>query len=116
MSSLNKAKLSREEVIEILRKHLHAYKDDEQFAQSIMDCAAFIVEYRAYKRGHLPDPSAETATGEQRRRFLRKTEQRDEELKLIMERYDQQRPKDCRLCGAPTGGHAMCPNCGNMAF
>lgn len=82
-----------------------------------MDCAAFVVEYRAYKRRHLPsDAGADTSTGEQRRRWLRKTEQRDEELKIILERYDKERPQSCRLCGAPTQGHAMCPNCGNMAL
>lgn len=109
-------KFSRDEVVEIIRRHLHAYKDDEQFAQHIMDIAAFLVEYRAYKRRHMPDPAAETATGEQRRRFLRSTEQRDEEIKIILERYDKARPSECKLCGAPTSGHAMCPNCGNLAF
>ena len=102
--------------MEVLRRHLHAYKDDEEFAQNIMDCAAFLVEYRAYKRRHLPDPAGETPTGEQRRRYLRSTEQRDEEIKLVLEKYENKRRPDCRLCGAPTDGHALCPNCGNMAF
>lgn len=107
-------KYSREELIEILRRHLHAFKDDEQFSQSIMDIAAFLVEYRAYKRRHAGEVS--TDTGEQRRRWLRSTEQRDEEIKLIMERYSTERPQHCKLCGAPTSGHALCPNCGNMAI
>ena len=108
-------KYSREELIEVLRRHLHAYKDDEQFARSIMDIAAFLVEYRAYKRRHMPDNGLNSETGEQRRRWLRSTEQLDEELKVILDRYDTRRPATCKLCGAPTEGKAMCPNCGNMA-
>ena len=107
-------KYSRDELIEVIRKHLHVFKDDEQFSQGIMDIAAFLVEYRAYKRRHATE--ALTETGEQRRRWLRSTEQRDEEIKIIMERYSTQRPANCKLCGAPTEGHALCPNCGNMAI
>lgn len=108
-------KYSREELLDVVRRHVHAYKDDEKFAQSIMDIAEFLVEYRAYKRRHMPDPDADTNTGVQRRRWLRSTEQRDEELKLILQRHNAQRPEKCRLCGGPTNGRAMCPNCGNMA-
>jgi len=107
-------KYSREELVEVVRRHLHAYKDDEKFADSIMDIAAFLVEYRAYKRRHAPEPK--TDTGEQRRQWLRSTEQRDEELKVVLERFDKDRPTHCKLCGAPSGGRAMCPNCGNMAL
>ncbi len=108
-------KYSREELVEVLRRHLHAYKDDEKFAQHIMDMAAFLVEYRAYKRRHIPENGVTSDTGEMRRQWLRSTEQRDEELKVILDRYDRERPSNCKLCGAPTGGHVMCPNCGNMA-
>lgn len=106
-------KYTREELLEVVRRHVHAYKDDEKFAQSIMDIAEFLVEYRAYKRRHEPEP--DTTTGEQRRRWLRTTEQRDEELKLILQRHNRERPANCRLCGAPTDNHVMCPACGNMA-
>lgn len=109
----NGHKYSREELIDVVRRHLPAYKDDEQFAQSIMDIAAFLVEYRAYKRRHEPEPTSDT--GEQRQRWLRSTEQRDEELKLVLERYNRQRPTNCKLCGAPTENRTMCPNCGNLA-
>lgn len=107
-------KYSRDELIDTLRRHLQTFKDDEHFAQSIMDIAAFLVEYRAYKRRNSPEPA--TDTGEQRRLWLRTTEQRDEEIKMVLERYNRQRPANCNLCGAPTEGHAMCPNCGNMAI
>lgn len=81
-----------------------------------MDIAAFMVEYRAYKRRRMVVDPPESETAEQRRRWLRTTEQRDEELKLILDRYDSGRPDSCKLCGAPTQGHAMCPNCGSMAI
>lgn len=109
-------KYSRDELLEIVRRHLHAYKDDEVFSQRIMDIAAFLVEYRTYKRRHMPETSDPSATGIRRRSYLRGTEQRDEELKLLLQRHNPQRPQECRLCGAPTGGHAMCPHCGNMAL
>lgn len=116
MSPISTPRFTRDELIEIVRRHVHAYKDDEIFAQAIMDMAAFLAEYRAYKRVHLPSDSAETATGEMRRRWLRATEERDEELKIILQRYQNNRPTNCKMCGAPTDGHAMCPTCGNMAL
>jgi rubrerythrin len=105
-------KYTRDELLDVVRRHVHAYKDDETFSQSIMDIAEFLVEYRAYKRRHEPEP--DTNTGIQRRRWLRSTEQRDEELKLILQRHNRTRATTCRLCGGPTEGRAMCPNCGNM--
>jgi len=96
---------------------MHAYKDDEKFAQAILDLAEFVVEYRAHKRRLMPaaDPS-DTATGVQRRTWLRATEQRDEQLKKILHQYHRERPENCPLCGGPVGGSAMCPHCGNLAF
>ncbi len=107
---------TRDELLEVLRRHLHVYKDDEQFAQRIIDVAAFLVEYRAYKRRHVPDAGDPSATGVRRQSYLRSTEQRDEELKQVLLRYDKGRPRECKLCGAPAEGQAMCPNCGNMAL
>ncbi len=109
-------KYTRDELLDVIKRHLPAYKDDEQFAQRIMDIAAFLVEYRTYKRRHVPESGDPSATGIRRQSYLRTTEQRDEELKLLLHRHAQQRPQNCKLCGAPTGGQAMCPNCGNMAL
>lgn len=104
-------------MIEVMRRHVHAFKDDEQFAQTVIDMAAFLVEYRAHKRRTNPAATGDlSATGEQRRRWLRATEARDEELKQILKRYQNERPTSCHLCGGPTEGHAMCPHCGNMAL
>lgn len=117
MSRTHTPRFTRDEIIDIMRKHVHAYKDDEQFAQAVIDMAAFLVEYRAHKRRTSPAATGDaTATGEQRRRWLRDTEDRDEELKRTFQRYQKERPTDCNLCGAPTHGQAMCPHCGNMAL
>jgi rubrerythrin len=109
-------KYTRDQLLDVLRRHVHAYKDDELFAQRILDIAAFLVEYRAYKRRHFPENEADSDTGKHRLRYLKGTEQRDEALGKLLEGLDQKRPQECKLCGAPTNGRAMCPNCGNMAF
>lgn len=96
---------------------MHAFKDDEPFAQAVINMAAFLVEYRTYKRRSEPLSDAEsTITGEQRKRWLKSTEQRDQELRDVLSRYQTARPDHCGLCGAPTEGRAMCPHCGNMTI
>ena len=116
-----KQKFSKEEIIDILKRNISLYRDEEEFVQYIVDLAMYLVEHRNYNGNEKSaDPRAmkadETGPVKRRRDGLQKTNSDVvNTLKKHATRSDV-RPQNCRMCGAPTHGKVMCPNCGNMAF
>lgn len=123
-----KQKFTKEEIIDILKRNVSLFRDEDEFVQYIVDLAMYLVEHRLYnasdageKTPEAPAPSAAPppAHGIEKRgeRFTR-TRERDKELYRVLKKHSTRSDAEvsCRMCGAPTGGRAVCPVCGNMAF
>jgi hypothetical protein len=112
-----KQKFSRDELIDILKRNANVFKDDEVFAQYVIDLAAFLVEYRNHF-ARVKAEAPQTETGEIKRQWLSRTKDRDLELERVLRKHASLSGPDaqCKLCGAPTGGLMTCPHCGNMAI
>lgn len=115
-----KQKFSKEEIIDILKRNISLYRDEEEFVQYIVDLAMYLVEHRIYNgsdHGGEGRPRSED-TGPVRRRkdgLVKTDHEVYTQLKKHSTRSDA-RPALCRMCGAPTHGKVTCPNCGNMSF
>jgi rubrerythrin len=114
-----KQKVTRDELLETLRRNVLLYRDDEVFVQYVIDLALYLVEYRLYQGRELEKakeviskPVKATIQPQQ----LAETKKRDKELQAVLKRHATNKPKtlQCRMCGAPTEGKVICPHCGNM--
>ncbi len=121
MSTSGKAKqkFTRDEIIEILKRNMPAFREDDKFVQYIVDLATYLVEYRIQQSEEVERAKAAlTADQENRRRSLSRTYQRDVELLGVLSKHatklDQK--STCRMCGAPINGRLVCFHCGSMAF
>ncbi len=104
--------------MEVLKRHMSALKDDEEFTQYIIDMAGFLVEYKNYKvRTATPLPGSSSGNG-QDKVWLSRASERDLELERVLRKHASRRDSgaSCKLCGSPTAGEAICPHCGNMSF
>jgi hypothetical protein len=134
----SKQKFSKDEIIDILKRNVSLFKDEEEFVQYIVDLALFLVENRllggtelpAGEKGSSKRRAEKTKGGEDyfppgpieglvgpRRKDLRRTRTRDEELYGVLKKHATKAESPiCRMCGAETNGRAVCPMCGNMTF
>ncbi|PKO14662.1 hypothetical protein CVU37_14305 [candidate division BRC1 bacterium HGW-BRC1-1] len=126
-----KQKFTKGEIIDILKRNVSLFRDEDEFVQYIVDLAMYLVEHRLYNTSEAGDagesaaPAQEvisptkTPEGIEKRsdRFTR-TRERDKELYRVLKKHStrSEMKTNCRMCGAPTGGAAICPNCGNMAL
>jgi rubrerythrin len=114
-----KQKMTREELVEALRRNVLQYREDGEFVQYIIDLALYLVEYRLYQGRELEKAKevvtkASSSTEDLLR--LSVTRKRDQELQAVLKRHATAKAPNstCRMCGAPTGGKTVCPHCGNM--
>jgi len=112
-----KQKYTRDELIDILKRNAHVFKDDEAFTQYIIDLATFLVEYRLHVARETSAPVNDPYKPSPKPMWLSRTRERDQELNRVLKKHATPRDPDahCRMCGGPTGGDITCPNCGNMA-
>ena len=113
-----KQKFSKEEIIDILKRNVALFKDEEDFVQYIVDLATYLIEHRI-QTSATPDPTeSEVPSAIVTRKELWRTRERDEELYGVLKKHSpySRRPANCKMCGAPTRGLVTCPNCGNMSF
>jgi hypothetical protein len=114
-----KQKFSKEEIIDILKRNVALFKDEEEFVQYVVDLATYLIEHRIQTSSTTPDPTAtDPGSAIMPRKDLWRTRERDQELYGVLKKHAPhgQRPANCRMCGAPTRGLVTCPNCGNMSF
>lgn len=112
-------KFTRDEIIEILKRNMPVYRDDETFVQYIVDLATYLVEYRINLNEEMQRiQAASTESQDSRRRSLSKTYKRDVELLGVLSKHASKpdEKSTCRMCGAPTGGRLVCFHCGSMTF
>jgi rubrerythrin len=115
-----KQKFSKEEIIDILKRNVSLFKDEDEFVQYIVDLATYLVEHRLQTA---TGSDANTPEREGQPSIIRRTEpyrtrERDEELLEVLKKHATQPPAHatCRMCGAPCEGQSICPSCGNMTF
>ncbi len=120
-----KQKFTKEEIIDILKRNVSLFRDEDEFIQYIVDLAMYLVEHRLYTSTETQDTGTPPPPGELPRIEKRsdpisrtRTRERDEELYRVLKKHSTRSDAEtlCRMCGAPTRGRAICPNCGNMAF
>jgi hypothetical protein len=113
-----KQKMSREELVEALRRNVLQYRDDGEFVQYVIDLALYLVEYRLHQ-GREAEMAREIIAAKPKSVDMAKlaeTRKRDQELQAVLKRHAKPKAKNaaCKMCGAPTEGKAICPHCGNM--
>jgi rubrerythrin len=125
-----KQKFSQDEIIDILKRNVSLFRDEDEFVEYIVDLAMYLVEHRlmtateADARAKSETPMPPTRAQQQNPAIEKRVErytrnrERDEELYKALRKHVTRSDADtkCRMCGAPTAGRAICPNCGNMAF
>lgn len=111
-----KQKYTRDELIDIMKRNAHLFKDDEVFTQYVIDLATFLVEYRLHVAREQSAPAADPYNPSPKRTWLSRTRERDQDLERVLKKHATQRDPDanCKMCGSPTSGRITCPNCGNM--
>ena len=117
----SKQKFSKDEIIDILKRNVKLFRDEEEFVQYIVDLALYLVQHRivpgAEELPQLEQP--ENPNIERRTESYRRTHEHSEEAYEVLKKHSGKAvplsARYCRMCGAPTGGKAICPSCGNMA-
>lgn len=116
---MRKMKFTRDEIIEILKRHAAQHRADETFAQYIIDLATYLVEYRLHAAQEAERRAlALNESNMGRRTSLAKTRDRDQELHDVLAKHVTRGAAEavCKMCGAPTAGRVICLHCGNMAL
>jgi rubrerythrin len=125
-----KQKFTKEEIIDILKRNVSLFRDEDEFVEYIVNLAMYLVEHRlmsateAEARANndtpLPPgpPVPQNPAIEKRPERYTRNRERDQELYRALRKHSTRSDVEpnCRMCGAPTRGRAICPNCGNMAF
>lgn len=113
-----KQKFTKEEIIDILKRNVNLFRDEEEFVQYIVDLAMYLVEHRLYTATEVQERSRPPTQGpfEKRHESFKRTRERDEELYSVLKKHSTRSDVNvtCRMCGAPVKGRITCPNCGNM--
>ena len=103
-----KKKLSKDEIIDILKRNVDLYKNEPDFVNYIVDLAMYLLENRYEKElPEIGEPDTEDKASQHVKTPI--------EIYKVFRSYSKLDPsKHCRLCGAPTGGKMKCPVCANM--
>lgn len=111
-----KQKYTREELMDIMKRNAHLFKDDEVFTQYVIDLATFLVEYRLHVARESSVTTPDPYSPSPKRTWLSRTRERDQDLERVLKKHASHLDPDarCKLCGGATGGRITCPNCGNM--
>jgi hypothetical protein len=113
-----KQKVTRQELVELLRRNVLQYRDDAEFTQYVIDLALYLVEYRLHQSREL-DRTRSMITGsptEVNPAGAAENHKTVQEYQSVLKRHGTPRSQQatCRMCGAPTEGKTICPHCGNM--
>jgi rubrerythrin len=120
-----KPKFSKDEIIEILKRNVNLFKDEEEFVDYIVDLALYLVEHRLLTQTEASDlnpakPASDDRIQKRGEMYQRAGRGTSEELYERLKKHSRSAESEkslCRMCGAPiVPGRATCPNCGNMTF
>jgi hypothetical protein len=99
--------MTKEEVIEILRRNARLFKNEPEFITYIVELAMYLIESMLEQGETTKTPIPFQAS--------------PSEIKAVhhvFERFgtDRFRKRACPMCGHPTEGKRKCPNCDAMTF
>jgi hypothetical protein len=104
---LAKMKLTRDEIVDILKRNVELYKNEPEFIGYIVDLALYLVEFKFDREAPL----------RAREDVQEAIPQAPPAVYKIFSRYSSvKKEKHCHLCGAPMGDDRTCPVCGNIAI
>ncbi|MCX7719510.1 MAG: hypothetical protein N2111_14065 [Candidatus Sumerlaeaceae bacterium] len=120
-------RFTKEEIVEILRRNVNLFRDEEEFVEYIVDLAIYLVEHKLRSETESDAaPSGAAAAAAAEEIIVKRTEQFLKGRRRDIERFDLLSPAGplpapddtsvpvCRICGSETGGRKMCPNCGSI--
>lgn len=108
-----KKAMSKEEIIEILRRNARLFKDEDDFVVYIVDLAMYLIEN-----------CLEDTIEKQPSKAPFKVSQEDmQNVYRVFDRFSTGKTSvsrtpahDCPVCGAPVHGKRKCPECNSMTF
>ena len=121
-----KQQFTKEEIIEILRRNVNLFKDEDEFVDYIVELALYLVEHRMQTQtesGEGRPASQQQANDdvfEKRQELFRRSSfwQSDAEIHDMLQKHVREPESElmmCRVCGAAVGkNHKICPICGAM--
>jgi hypothetical protein len=102
---LAKDRLTRDEIVDILKRNVEIYRNEPQFLGYIVDLALYLVEYKFDRETPAKEEVEEPSP------YTRPT------VYKVFSHYSAiKKEKHCHLCGAPMGEDRKCPVCGNVAI
>lgn len=129
-----KQQFTKEEIIEILRRNVNLFKDEDEFVDYIVELALYLVEHRMQTQTEVSGESVQGAKKppEQEEVFEKRQEpfrrgsfwRSDADVHDLLQRHLKEVPPEvsaepelrmCRVCGATVPTTAkICPICGSM--
>jgi hypothetical protein len=102
---LAKNKLTRDEIVDILKRNVEIYRNEPEFIGYIVDLAIYLIEYKLDREAPARDEAEEAVS-----------QPRPTVYKVFSHYGAVKKEKHCHLCGAPIGEDRKCPVCGNVAL
>jgi len=103
-----KKKLTKEEIIDILRRNAKLFRNEPEFITYIVDLALYLIE-DMLDRG---EPKKTTDTP------FQVSPQEIKQVYSVLQHFSSEKShkRTCPLCGCATEGKRKCPNCDAMTF
>ncbi|MGB9691212.1 MAG: hypothetical protein ACPL7D_03500 [Candidatus Sumerlaeaceae bacterium] len=129
-----KQQFTKDEIIEILRRNVNLFKDEDEFVDYIVELALYLVEHRMQTQTEAAEspttqkkmsPDEEQVFEKRQEPFRRSLAWRsDADVHDLLQRHVKEAPLEsvpeteltmCRVCGATVSKTAkLCPICGSM--
>jgi len=122
-----KQQFTKEEIIEILRRNVNLFRDEDEFVDYIVELALYLVEHRMQTQTEATDGSAAPPAAPAGDEVFEKRQEpfrrgsfspSDAEVHDVLERHLRDPDTEvvmCRVCGATTAKkNKVCPVCGAM--
>jgi hypothetical protein len=106
-----KKKLSKSEILDILRRNARLFKEEPDFVNYIVDLAIYLIET------NLEEIGEGSVIGKDKTSLQASKKELKEALR-VFDRFSTgtSLAQFCPMCGADTEGKRKCPNCNAMTF
>ena len=112
-----KKKMTKDEIIDILRRNARLFKDEADFVAYIVDLAMYLLENCLEESVKQQPAKAEVPP-------FKATKKEVKEVLSVFDRFSSGKTqvkhrtpvRSCHVCGAPVHGKRRCPNCNAMTF